>query len=35
LTSTALVNETGKMYAISTTERAEELKIDLMTRAVI
>jgi two-component system CheB/CheR fusion protein len=35
LTSTALVNETGKMYAIATTERAEELKIDLMTRAVL
>jgi two-component system CheB/CheR fusion protein len=35
LTSTALVNETGKMYAIATTERAEALKIDLMTRAVL
>jgi two-component system CheB/CheR fusion protein len=34
-TSTALVNETGKMYAIATTERAEELKIDPMTRAVL
>jgi len=34
LTSTALVNETGKMYAIATTERAEALKVDLMTRTV-
>jgi len=35
LISTALVNEIGKMYAIGTTERVEELKIDLLTRAVI
>ncbi|MBE3117646.1 MAG: PAS domain-containing protein [Candidatus Atribacteria bacterium] len=28
MTSTALVNEAGQMYAIATTERAEALKID-------
>ena len=28
LTATALVNETGQMYAIATTERTSELKID-------
>jgi two-component system CheB/CheR fusion protein len=34
LTATALVNEAGKMYAIATTERAEALKIDPLTRTV-
>jgi len=35
LTSTALVNETGKIYAIATTERAGALKIDPLTRTLI
>jgi two-component system CheB/CheR fusion protein len=30
MTSSALVNEAGQMYAIATTERTEELKIDRM-----
>jgi two-component system CheB/CheR fusion protein len=34
LTSTALVNEGGKMYAIMTTERSENLNLDPITRAV-
>jgi two-component system CheB/CheR fusion protein len=35
LTSTALVNEAGKIYAIATTERTEALKIDPLTRTLI
>ncbi|MFN2354496.1 MAG: chemotaxis protein CheB [Desulfopila sp.] len=34
LTSTALVNEEGKMYAIMTTERSGQLELDPITRAV-
>ena len=30
ITSTALVNEAGQMYAIATTERAKALKINRM-----
>ena len=35
LIATALVNDAGKMYAVATTERAEALKIDPLTRTVI
>jgi two-component system, chemotaxis family, CheB/CheR fusion protein len=34
LTSSALVDENGKMYAIATTERTEELKVDHMRRII-
>ncbi len=33
--ATALVNDAGKMYAVATTERAEALKIDPLTRTVL
>jgi len=35
LIATALVNDAGKMYAVATTERAEALKIDQLTRSVL
>jgi len=35
LIATALINDAGKMYAVATTERAEALKIDPLTRTLI